>query len=142
MLGVFSLQLISHVVLFPRIFCVHYRTSIFRNISERILFNFFSLTAMYQTRVYLFVSSKNQTSCTSFLQTELGIYLIHSDVSRNIFPSFSEHKVFYKSSCSARFFFYYANTHLGIDYKYGVWTIAPRLELGLEIGLGLGGQFF
>ena len=93
-----------------------------------------------------FVSSKNQTSPTSFLQTELGIYLIHSDVSRNIFPSFSEHKVFYKSSCSARFFFYYANTHLGIDYKYGVWTIAPgencpSVRVRVRIGLRLGAVF-
>ena len=44
-------------------------TPIFRATSEHVLFIFFPLTAICQARIYLFVSSKNQTSCTSFLQT-------------------------------------------------------------------------
>ena len=51
----------------------------------------FSLTAMYQTRIYhivSFVYSKNQTSCSSFIQTELGICIIVPIVSRNFSPAF------------------------------------------------------
>ena len=66
--GVFNQKLISPVVLFPRIFSIQ-QEHLFSGPSVRVCYLFFFLTAMCQTRIYLLVSSKNQTHCTSYLQT-------------------------------------------------------------------------
>ena len=67
--GVFSEKLISPVVLFPGIFSIR-QEHLFSRPSVRVCYLFiFFLTAMCQTRIYLFVSSKIQTYCTSYLQT-------------------------------------------------------------------------
>ena len=51
-----------------------------------------SLTAMCQTTIYLFVSSKNQTSCTSFLQTGTWNLPNYFGCFPKVFPIFSEHR--------------------------------------------------
>ena len=77
--------------------------SIFRNISEHMLFNFFLECNVPNKNLpfCFFVSSKIQTSCTSFLQTELGICLILPDVSRKYSPAFQNIEVAFER-CSTK----------------------------------------
>ena len=72
------------------------RTYIFKNTSERLLFIFFSFTAMYQTRIYFFISLFLQKiRCLLQVSGKLrfGICLIIPNVYLKFFPAYQNIEV-------------------------------------------------
>ena len=72
------------------------RTYIFKNTSERLLFIFFSFTAMYQTRIYFFISLFLQKiRCLLQVSGKLrfGICLIIPNVYLKYFPAYQNIEV-------------------------------------------------
>ena len=55
-MGVFSRQLISPAVWFPKFFSIHFFLALLFRTPVMVCYSFFSLTAKCQTRIYLFVS--------------------------------------------------------------------------------------
>ena len=109
--GVFSLRIISPVVLFPIIVSIYtLGAPIFRINSESLLLFFFFFDCNVSSKnlsFCFFVSSKDQTPCTGFLQTGTWSLFIYFGCFPRICPIFLEHRsnfreVFHKSSCSTK----------------------------------------